>query len=150
MSEETLTPDELAMAAAKSMHEADHKVIDLLGITIGEVKPNEAVCTMFVGDDMVNSHQYCHGGLVYSLADTAFAYACNSTNRASVTLTATISYIAPAKFGDTLSAYAKVVGETGRTGVCEVAVKNQQDKLIARYQGTCYRLNGAVVSGNGN
>ncbi len=138
-------PADIPGAVAKKMAEADRLILELTGIRIEDVTAGSAVCSMAVREDMVNSHAYCHGGLVFTLADTAFAYACSSGNRASVTLSANIAFIQPAKLGDTLTASATLISEGGRTGVCEVNVTNQDGDKIARYQGTCYRMRDPVV-----
>lgn len=140
-----MNEQELARAVADSMATADQKIFDLLGISVLEAVPGAAVTAMAVREDMVNSHAYCHGGLVYTLADTAFAYAVSSHNRASVTLCGQIQYIKPARLGDQLTASARVSSLGGRTGTCDVVVRNQTDRVIARFSGTAFRLDSEVV-----
>lgn len=136
---------QVAEAVAGSMAAADQKIFSLLGISITAIAAGSATTTMEVRADMVNSHGYCHGGLVYTLADTAFAYAVSSRNRASVTLCGQIQYIKPAQLGDQLSASARVSSLGGRTGTCDVAVRNQLDQLVARFSGTAFRMDNEVV-----
>ncbi|MEM7348590.1 MAG: hydroxyphenylacetyl-CoA thioesterase PaaI [Chloroflexota bacterium] len=136
---------ELATAVTAQLVEADQKLIDLLGFEIEAVTPGRAVCHMKVREDMVNSHRYCQGGLIFALADHAFAYACMSRNQAGVTLSAQIMYTQAAQLGDTLTATAQVVTDGGRTATCDVEVTNQKDEIIARYQGVNYRVKTKVV-----
>lgn len=135
----------LAHAVKEHLVEADRKLMALLGMVVKEVTPGQAVCSMVVREDMVNSHLYCQGGLVFTLADQAFAYACMSGNRAGVTLSAQVIFSNPAKLGDTLTARAQVVTEGGRTASCDVEVTNQDQKVIARYQGVNYRIKKPVI-----
>ena len=137
--------DDLANAIGEHLLAADRRVLDLLGISLAAIHRGHAVCQMVVRNDMVNSHEYCHGGLVFALADTAFAYACSSDNRATVTLSGHVVFSAAARKGDALTATAKVIKGGGRTGVCEVRVTNQHLGLVATYQGVCYRLNRPVI-----
>lgn len=137
--------NQMAQAVADTMATADRKIFDLLGISVVSATAGSAVTTMTVRADMVNSHAYCHGGLVYTLADTAFAYAVSSHNRASVTLCGQIQYIKPAKLDDQLFASAQVSSLGGRTGTCDVVVRNQADDTVARFSGTAFRLDTEVV-----
>ena len=94
-----------AEAVRAQMYGRDHAA-QALGITVEAIGPGSAVCRMAVREDMLNGHATCHGGLIFTLADTAFAYACNAGNRATVALACQISYIAPARTGDVLTADA--------------------------------------------
>ncbi len=142
-----MTQDMEAVAKAVGEHlaVADQKILELLGIEIDSVTPGQAVCRMVVRDDMVNSHGYCHGGLIFTLADTAFAYACSSNNQAGVTLSANTIFSTAAKLGDTLVATARLAVEGGRTGSCDVEVTNQTGEVIARLQGVWYRVKRQIV-----
>ena len=135
----------LAQAVGDALSEADYRVMNLLGIQLEAITPHSATCTMTVRDDMVNSHQYCHGGLIFTLADHAFAYACCASNLTGVTLSANILYAQPAHLKDQLTAVAQVINQSGRSGHCEVTVTNQNQALIARYQGVWYRLQQKIV-----
>jgi acyl-CoA thioesterase len=100
---------------------------------------------MTVRKDMVNGHDICHGGLVFSLADSAFAFSCNSYNRVTVALAASIEFLAPARLGDHLTAESQEQALGGKTGVYDVVVSNQDDRRLALFRGKSYRLNGAVI-----
>jgi len=142
-------PQALADAIKTHLVAADQKLSNLLGMVVEEMTPNRVVCSMIVRDDMVNSHFYCQGGLIFTLADQAFAYACMSSNKASVTLSAQIIFTHPAKLGDTLTATAQVITESGRTATCDVTVTNQEQKVIARCSGVTYRMKKPLVEGLG-
>ena len=116
-----------------------------LGMRIESVAPGRAELTMSVRDDMVNGHAICHGGFIFLLADSAFAYACNSHNRNTVAQGCTIDYLAPARTGDVLRAVGVERSRTGRTGVYDVEVTNQHGATVALFRGKSYRIDGSVV-----
>jgi acyl-CoA thioesterase len=118
----------------------------LLGIHIVDVKPGGARVSMTVRPDMVNGHRSCHGGLIFTLADSAFAVSCNSHNQSSVAAAASIDFLAPAFEGDELSAEATELWQSGRTGIHEIKVTNQRGKLIALFRGRSHRIGGAVTT----
>ena len=103
------------------MYARDHAA-QALGIAVDAIEPGAAVCRMTVRDDMVQGHGTCHGGIVFTLADTAFAYACNACNRVTVALGAEITFVAPARAGEVLIATARERSRAGRTGVYDVEV----------------------------
>lgn len=147
MSQVPTDPQALAEAAAKAMYSRDG-TSQALGMVIEEVRPGYARMTMKVRGDMVNGHDISHGGLIFSLADSAFAFACNSYNRATVALSAAIEFLAPGRLGDVLTAEAEEQALGGKTGVYDVVVKNQDGRLIALFRGKSYRIEGAVISGD--
>jgi acyl-CoA thioesterase len=101
---------------------------------------------MMVRADMVNGHRTCHGGLIFSLADSAFAAACNSHNESNVAAAASIDFLAPAFEGDDLVAEASEIWRAGRTGLYEIKVTNQRGELIALFRGRSHRIGGAVTT----
>ena len=117
-----------------------------LGITIEEVRPGYARLRMAVVASMINGHDVAHGGLVFTLADTAFAYACNSRNERNVALNASISFVAPARSGETLVAVAHERSRAGRTGVYDVEVTGPDGSTVALFRGTSYRTGGTLVT----
>ncbi|MRI33621.1 phenylacetic acid degradation protein PaaD [Endozoicomonas sp. OPT23] len=135
----------LAEQCAETMF-AEDLVSQNLGMKIEQVSPGCSVVVMEVRQDMVNGHDTCHGGMIFSLADSAFAFACNSFNEVAVAAHCSIDFIRPAFRGDLLTAKASVVYQGKRTGIYEISVFNQDDKLIARFQGNSARLNKPVVS----
>ena len=138
-------PQALTDAVRSHLATTDRKINNLLGMVVEEMTPGRAICSMIVREDMVNSHLYCQGGLIFTLADHTFAYACMSTNKASVTLSAQIIFTHPAKLGDTLTATAQVITESGRTATCDVTVTNQEEKIIARCSGVNYRMKKPLI-----
>ena len=102
---------------------------------------------MTVRPDMVNGHHICHGGLIFTLADSAFAYACNSYNKNTVASACHIDFLAPAKEGDILEAEAVEQSLSGRTGVYDITVRTRSGKTVALFRGKSYRINGEVIAG---
>lgn len=136
----------LAQQVGDKLCEIDARVMALLGFELVEIVPGRCIVRMAVRDDMVNSHLYCQGGILFALADHAFAYACMSDNQARVTLSANIIFSNPAKLGDTLTATAAVTHDSGgRTASCAVSITNQNDILIAQVQGLSYKAGGSIV-----
>ena len=96
---------------------------------------------MTVRQDMVNGHGTCHGGFIFTVADCAFAYACNSTNHRAVAAGADISFLAPAHLGDVLTSIGKARHQGGRSGLYDIEVANQRGELIALFRGRAMRVN---------
>jgi len=110
------------------------------------VGPGYAMITMRVRADMLNGHQVCHGGYIFTLADSAFAYSCNSYNKNTVASACHIDFLAPASAGDFLEAEAVERSLAGRTGVYDVTVRVRGGKTIALFRGKSYRINGEVIA----
>lgn len=146
---ETLTPEQaqaLAEAAAKAMYARDN-ASQSLGMKVLEVRPGYARLSMLVRNDMLNGHASCHGGFIFSLADSAFAFSCNSRNLNTVAAGCSIDYVAPAFVNDVLTAEAVEQALAGRTGVYDITVTNQDGKKIAMFRGKSYRIKGEVIAG---
>jgi acyl-CoA thioesterase len=116
-----------------------------LGMQIASVAPGRAEMTMTVREDMLNGHAMCHGGFIFLLADSTFAFACNSYNRNTVAQGCSIDYLAPAHLGDVLHATGIERSRTGRTGVYDIEVRNQHGRTVALFRGKSYRIDGHVV-----
>ncbi|HEY6135829.1 MAG TPA: hydroxyphenylacetyl-CoA thioesterase PaaI [Rubrivivax sp.] len=116
-----------------------------LGMQVLAVGPGTATVTMTVREDMLNGHDICHGGLVTTLADSAFAFACNSYNEVTVASGFDVNLVAAAKQGDVLNAAAAEVSKAGRTGVYDIAVSNQRGEKIAAFRGRSYTMKGRLV-----
>ncbi len=129
-----LTPQELAEACAKAMWEADH-ASRALNMVVDHVAPGEAVLTMTVTQEMTNGHGAAHGGYVFTLADSAFAFACNTYNQMTVAQNCSITYLAPGALGDQLTASAKEIFRKGRSGLYDVSVSRNDGELIAAFRG---------------
>jgi acyl-CoA thioesterase len=136
---------QLAQDAAAAMWSRDH-VAQGLGMTLAHVQPGAARLNMQVRQDMVNGHAICHGGMLFTLADTAFAYACNSYNFNTVASACSIDFLAPAHLGDTLVAEATERALGGRSGVYDVTVSTAAGKTIALFRGKSARIKGEVTA----
>jgi acyl-CoA thioesterase len=135
----------LAEKVARALFTND-KTSQALGIRIIVVRPGHARLAMVVRGDMVNGHRICHGGMVFTLADTAFAFACNSYNENTVAAAASIDFLAASYEGDELTAAATELWRTRRNGIYEITVTNQKGAQIAFFRGRSYRIDGHVVS----
>lgn len=134
----------LAQRVADAMFARD-RASQSLGMRIVRVGPGKAEMTMTVRADMVNGHAICHGGFVFTLADSAFAFACNSYNASTVANGCTIEFLAPSHLGDVLTAVAHERVQVGRNGVYDVEVRNQAGVTIALFRGKGTRIKGHVV-----
>lgn len=138
-----MTPEQIAERCAATMWPEDHAA-RALGIEIVAVAPGAATLAMTVRQDMVNSHGTCHGGFLFTLADAAFAYACNSQNHRAVAGGADIDFLAPAHLGDTLTAHGRERQQGGRSGIYDVEVADQTGKLVALFRGRSVRIKGHI------
>src|SRR6266550_7577993 len=116
-----------------------------LGMAIARIGPGKSELTMTVRHDMVNGHAICHGGFVFTLADSAFAFACNSYNANTVAAGAAIEFLAPSREGDVLTATARERTLVGRNGIYDIDVTNQTGETIALFRGKSTRIKGFVV-----
>lgn len=110
-----------------------------LGIEVLDIQEGYSKITMTVRPEMINGFGIAHGGITFSLADSAFAFACNSDGKITVALDVSISFPKASKAGDILTAEAKKINTTNSTGLYLVEVKNQQQELVALFKGTCYK-----------
>jgi acyl-CoA thioesterase len=144
------------MAQLKDLTAAAERAVDalfagdmasrMLGMRVVGVKPGYARLTMTIRPDMVNGHRICHGGLIFSLADSAFAASCNSHNENTVAAAASIDFLAPAFEGDELSAEANELWRSGRSGLYEITVTNQRGERIALFRGRSHRIAGSLTT----
>ncbi|MEO1202038.1 MAG: hydroxyphenylacetyl-CoA thioesterase PaaI [Pseudomonadota bacterium] len=125
---------DIARACARRMADAD-EASRTLGISVEIPEPGAARATMRVREDMVNGFDLCHGGLIFTLADTAFAFACNAYNQLTVAASANIEFLRPAKLGETLVAHACEEHRGKRSGVYSVVVENDGGERIALFRG---------------
>jgi len=114
----------------------------LLGMQIVEVSPGSATLVMTIRDDMLNGHDICHGGLITTLADSAFAFACNSYNELTVASGFSVDLLAPGRLNDVLTARCTEVSKAGRTGVYDTVITNQRGERIAVFRGRSYTMKG--------
>jgi len=142
----TIDKDRLAQAVAEGMYPRDHAAQGL-GIELLQTRSDRASVRMVVREDMLNFHGTCHGGFLYALAGSVFAYICNADNRATVAQAGSITYTRAAQLGDVLTATAHVVNAAGRTGVYDVEVRNQKDEVVALFRGQSCKIKGESVPG---
>jgi acyl-CoA thioesterase len=138
------TVQQVAEAAAAAMYARDRASL-ALGMELLSVGPGSAKMKMRVREDMANVHNTCHGGLIFTLADSTFAYACNSHNRNAVAVTCMIEYMRPAYVGDVLTASGSEQGLEGRNGVYDIRVENQKGELVALFRGKSTQIKGEVA-----
>ena len=129
---------------ARAMYERD-ACAQAMGMDIVEMDEGYAVVTMTITPQMLNGHKTCHGGQLFSLADTAFAYACNSQGLAAVASAASIDFLRPAFTGDLLTATARVKQQGKLTGVYDIEIVNQQQKTVALFRGKSHRIGGTIT-----
>ena len=139
-----MNKDELAGRVAQAMLAAEGTGPGW-GIVIEEARSGYARLSMLVRDDMLNGHRTAHGGMVFSLADTAFAYVCNGGNERTVAAQAGIVFLSSAEAGETLIAEAEELASSGRSGVTRVAVRTADGRAIAEFTGYSRTIGGAVV-----
>jgi acyl-CoA thioesterase len=136
----------LAEASSQAMWARD-RATQGLGMSIDRIAPGQAVMSMPVRPDMLNGHDMCHGGFMFLLADSAFAFACNSYNQNTVASACHIDFLAPARLGDVLEAEAIERSRSGRTGVYDITVRIRGGKTVALFRGKSYRIEGEVIAG---
>ena len=128
-----LSPDDIARACADAMWKEDDASKGL-GMELLQIRPGEAVLTMTIKPHMVNGHGIAHGGFIFTLADSTFAFACNSHNDRAVAAQGSITFIRPGKLGDKLVATAREISRSGRSGIYDVSV-TVGDAVIAEFRG---------------
>jgi acyl-CoA thioesterase len=128
-----------ARAAVQALYARD-LAAQALGIEILDIAPGAVRVAMVVRPDMLNGHGTCHGGMLFALADTAFAFACNSYGEAMVAAGASMEFLAAAARGDRLIATASETSRTARHGIYDVAVTRASGDLVAHFRGRCARL----------
>jgi acyl-CoA thioesterase len=132
-----------AQSTVRSLYDAD-RASQALGIQIVDVAPGRVRIEMTVRPDMVNGHGMCHGGIVFTFADSAFAFACNSHGEPMVAAGASIEFLAPTPLGERMSATAAEISRSARHGIYDVAVNDAGGKVLAQFRGRCARLRAAT------
>ncbi|QLH16547.1 acyl-CoA thioesterase [Paracoccus pantotrophus] len=129
-----MTAQELAEASAHAMWN-DDSASQRLGMSLDHIAPGEATLSMTITEAMSNGHGNCHGGYIFTLADSAFAFACNSYNQLVVAQHCSISYLLPVRIGDRLTAQAREVSRRGRSGIYDIRITNQDGAHVAEFRG---------------
>ena len=138
------SPNETAKLSAAAMYASD-QASQLLGIEITEVGPGRATARMRVTDSMINGHDVAHGGYVFLLADTAFAFACNSYGKVNLAAAADIVFVAPARIGDDLVAEAVERVRFGRSGIYDVIVRRSTGDVVAEFRGQSRAVTASLI-----
>ncbi len=134
----------IAERAVKALFDGD-QASQVLGMTIESCGPGRATVLMRIRPDMVNGHRICHGGLIFALADSAFAFACNSHGHNTVAAGAAIEFLAPGREGDLLQAIAQERWRAGKAGIYEIEVRNQRDETVALFRGRSHQVAGRLI-----
>jgi acyl-CoA thioesterase len=136
----------IAKASADKMW-SDDEASRALGMEIVAIAPGKATMTMTVTEKMVNGHKICHGGYIFLLADSTFAFACNTYNQVTVAQQCAVTFLRPGKLGDTLRADATEVSKSGRSGIYDITVTRQDGSVIAEFRGHSRAIEGEIVPG---
>jgi acyl-CoA thioesterase len=129
-----MTPQEMAEACATAMWN-DDSASQRLGMSLDHVAPGEAALSMTITDQMTNGHGMCHGGYIFTLADSAFAFACNTYNQRVVAQACAVTYLHPVELGARLTARAREISRRGRSGLYDVRVSDASGTVIAEFRG---------------
>lgn len=148
MSVDLADPTAVAIASAEAMWK-DDRASQELGMRLDNVDVGSATISFTVEDRMTNGHGTCHGGFIFSLADSAFAFACNSHNQRAVAQHCSVTYIQPAVAGDRLTATAREVSRQGRGGIYDIKVTNQRGEHVAEFRGHSRTVKGTHLPAPG-
>ncbi len=134
----------IAQRAVRALYDGD-RASQQLGMQVDSCGPGAATVSMTIRAEMVNGHGICHGGLIFALADSAFAFACNSHGDRTVAAGAAIEFLAPGRAGDRLTAIAQERWRAGRSGIYEIEVRNQRGEAVALFRGRSHQVAGRVI-----
>jgi acyl-CoA thioesterase len=140
-----MTPHELASKVGATMFAADRASKDFMQLELVACEPGRAVMRMTVREEMLNGHQICHGGFIFTLADSTFAFACNSRNAATVASGASIDFLRPAHQGDVLTCEGIEQLLQGRHSIFDMKVSNQRGETVAMFRGKSAQIKGSVL-----
>ena len=139
-----MTPQDLAEACAAAMWN-DDSASQRLNMVLDHVAPGQAALSMTITSDMSNGHGNCHGGYIFTLADSAFAFACNSYNQLAVAQHCSVTYLIPGRIGDRLTATATEVSRRGRSGIYDIRITNQDGAHVAEFRGHSRTVTGTHI-----
>ena len=139
----------VAEACAKTMWLED-RASQGLGMSLQRIAPGEAVISMTIRRDMTNGHGICHGGFIFTLADSTFAFACNTYDQRTVAQQCAVTFIQPVREGETLTAHAVERTRAGRSGIYDVTVRDGSNKVVAEFRGHSRTISGRLLAANGH
>lgn len=142
---DTTNPQSLAEACAETMW-AEDRASKGLGMKIEKIAPGEAKLSMTVRTDMTNGHDICHGGFIFTLADSTFAFACNTYNQRTVAQQCTVTFIEPVRQGEVLTAHAIERNRAGRGGIYDVTVRDSRNNVVAEFRGHSRTIAGSMLA----
>jgi acyl-CoA thioesterase len=140
-----LTPQQIAAKVGEAMFAVDAASKDFLQMELVSCEPGRAVMRMQVRQPMLNGHKICHGGLIFTLADSTFAFACNSHNKVTVAAGCSIEFLRPAHLGDVLTCEGVQQVLQGRHGIYDMQVCNQRGEVVAMFRGKNASIQGTVI-----
>jgi len=140
-----LSPAELAAKVGEAMFSVDAASKDFLQLELVRCEPGRALMRMTVREAMLNGHRICHGGLIFTLADSTFAFACNSHNKVTVAAGCSIEFLKPAHLGDVLTCEGVEQMLQGRHGIYDMKVSNQRGEVVAMFRGKSTSIQGTVI-----
>lgn len=138
---------QLAQAVGESMFAADSASREFMQMELLSCAPGRAVMRMAVREPMLNGHKICHGGLIFTLADSTFAFACNSHNKVAVAAGCSIEFLKPGQLGDVLTCEGVEQTLQGRHGIYDMKVSNQRGEVVAMFRGKSAQIAGSVIPG---
>jgi acyl-CoA thioesterase len=141
----TMSDRELAARVGEAMFAADRASRDFMGMELVSCEPGRAVMRMAVREPMLNGHEICHGGLIFTLADSTFAFACNSRNHVTVAAGCSIEFLQPGRLGDVLTCEGVERVLQGRHGIYDMTVTNQNSEVVALFRGKSTQIKGHVI-----
>jgi acyl-CoA thioesterase len=136
----------LAHAVGETMFAADRASREFMQMELIRCEPGLAVMRMTVREDMLNGHKICHGGLIFTLADSTFAFACNSHNKVAVAAGCSIEFLKPGQLGDVLTCEGTEQTLQGRHGIYDMKVTNQRGEVVAMFRGKSAQIAGQVIA----
>jgi len=142
----TMTPEEIARKVGETMFPVDVASRDTMGMVLLACEPGRAVMRMEVKELHLNGHKICHGGFIFTLADSTFAFACNSYNRNAVAAGCSIEFLRPGKLGDVLTCEGLEQSLSGRHGIYDMKVTNQNGEVVAMFRGKSAQIPGTVFA----
>ena len=142
----TMTPEEIARKVGETMFPVDVASRDTMGMVLLACDPGRAVMRMEVKELHLNGHKICHGGFIFTLADSTFAFACNSYNRNAVAAGCSIEFLRPGKLGDVLTCEGLEQTLSGRHGIYDMKVTNQNGEVVAMFRGKSAQIPGTVFA----